>query len=246
MSRLTKMALRAPGDSPAPRDGSHGTPGTISEARSHGTSSCGNHSRAAAKCRSSSLATTGSSSLKVDDGTSARLRHGRRRCGAAAPVRPTVPGGTPPPTGKLAVMATELPELLVLDHAEWHTWLDANHSDVPGVWLVAREERDSNAAHDRHLRPGPRGGRLLRLGRRPGRAAGPAHIPPTVHAQAVQERLVGEQRGARRAAHIPSPDEPSGPCSSRASQGGRHLASRPERRRATNIAKNARRPAIME
>ena len=44
--------------------------------------------------------------------------------------------GTALPTGKLAPMATELPELLVVDHTEWHTWLDANHSDVPGVWLV--------------------------------------------------------------------------------------------------------------
>jgi uncharacterized protein YdeI (YjbR/CyaY-like superfamily) len=33
-------------------------------------------------------------------------------------------------------MATELPELLVLDHLEWHKWLAANHSDVPGAWLV--------------------------------------------------------------------------------------------------------------
>jgi uncharacterized protein YdeI (YjbR/CyaY-like superfamily) len=39
-------------------------------------------------------------------------------------------------TGKLAVMATELPELLVPDHAAWHAWLDANHAGTPGIWLV--------------------------------------------------------------------------------------------------------------
>ncbi|HUC13678.1 MAG TPA: hypothetical protein VMS00_04410 [Acidimicrobiales bacterium] len=33
-------------------------------------------------------------------------------------------------------MATELPELLVPDLAEWHRWLDANHAARPGVWLV--------------------------------------------------------------------------------------------------------------
>jgi len=33
-------------------------------------------------------------------------------------------------------MATELPELLVLDLAEWHRWLEANHAGVPGAWLV--------------------------------------------------------------------------------------------------------------
>jgi uncharacterized protein YdeI (YjbR/CyaY-like superfamily) len=33
-------------------------------------------------------------------------------------------------------MATELPELLVPDVAGWHSWLDANHATLPGVWLV--------------------------------------------------------------------------------------------------------------
>jgi uncharacterized protein YdeI (YjbR/CyaY-like superfamily) len=34
------------------------------------------------------------------------------------------------------VMAPELPELLVADCAEWHTWLDANHAVAAGIWLV--------------------------------------------------------------------------------------------------------------
>jgi uncharacterized protein YdeI (YjbR/CyaY-like superfamily) len=33
-------------------------------------------------------------------------------------------------------MATELPELLVPDLAEWHRWLGSNHGALPGVWLV--------------------------------------------------------------------------------------------------------------
>ncbi len=33
-------------------------------------------------------------------------------------------------------MATELPELLVPDLAEWHRWLGTNHGGVAGVWLV--------------------------------------------------------------------------------------------------------------
>jgi uncharacterized protein YdeI (YjbR/CyaY-like superfamily) len=43
-------------------------------------------------------------------------------------------------------MATELPELLVLDLAEWHRWLDVNHAAVPGVWLVlAKKVRKATA-----------------------------------------------------------------------------------------------------
>ena len=33
-------------------------------------------------------------------------------------------------------MATELPELLVPDHVAWHSWLDANHAGMTGIWLV--------------------------------------------------------------------------------------------------------------
>ncbi|MET3140848.1 UNVERIFIED_ORG: uncharacterized protein YdeI (YjbR/CyaY-like superfamily) [Arthrobacter sp. UYEF10] len=33
-------------------------------------------------------------------------------------------------------MAIELEELLVADAAEWRLWLEANHNDSPGVWLV--------------------------------------------------------------------------------------------------------------
>lgn len=33
-------------------------------------------------------------------------------------------------------MAIELEELLVADAAEWRLWLEANHNESPGVWLV--------------------------------------------------------------------------------------------------------------
>ncbi len=33
-------------------------------------------------------------------------------------------------------MASELPELIVLDDAAWRAWLAANHAEQPGVWLV--------------------------------------------------------------------------------------------------------------
>lgn len=33
-------------------------------------------------------------------------------------------------------MAVELPELLVADAQEWHSWLVEHHADSPGVWLV--------------------------------------------------------------------------------------------------------------
>ncbi|MET3707185.1 YdeI/OmpD-associated family protein [Arthrobacter sp. UYEF6] len=33
-------------------------------------------------------------------------------------------------------MAIELEELLVADAAEWRQWLEANHNESPGVWLV--------------------------------------------------------------------------------------------------------------
>jgi uncharacterized protein YdeI (YjbR/CyaY-like superfamily) len=51
-------------------------------------------------------------------------------------------------------MATELPALLVLDRAEWHTWLDANHSEVPGVWLVLAKKgttRPTTVTYDQAL-----------------------------------------------------------------------------------------------
>jgi uncharacterized protein YdeI (YjbR/CyaY-like superfamily) len=51
-------------------------------------------------------------------------------------------------------MATELPELLLLDHAQWHTWLDANHRDVPGVWLVLAKKgttRPTTLTYDQAL-----------------------------------------------------------------------------------------------
>lgn len=52
------------------------------------------------------------------------------------------------------LMATELPELLLLDHAQWHTWLDANHRDVPGVWLVLAKKgttRPTTLTYDQAL-----------------------------------------------------------------------------------------------
>jgi uncharacterized protein YdeI (YjbR/CyaY-like superfamily) len=51
-------------------------------------------------------------------------------------------------------MATELPELLVLDHAQWRTWLDANHSDAPGAWLVLAKKgttRPTTLTYDQAL-----------------------------------------------------------------------------------------------
>jgi uncharacterized protein YdeI (YjbR/CyaY-like superfamily) len=33
-------------------------------------------------------------------------------------------------------MATELPELLMVDAAEWRSWLAEHHDGSPGVWLV--------------------------------------------------------------------------------------------------------------
>lgn len=63
-------------------------------------------------------------------------------------------GGAALPTGKLGNMASELPELLVLDHAQWHTWLDANHSDMPGVWVVLAKKgttRPTTLTYDQAL-----------------------------------------------------------------------------------------------
>ena len=37
-------------------------------------------------------------------------------------------------------MAIELEELLVPDSAAWRTWLEANHADSPGVWLVLHKK----------------------------------------------------------------------------------------------------------
>ncbi len=37
-------------------------------------------------------------------------------------------------------MAIELEELLVQDAAEWRAWLEANHRDSPGVWLVLHKK----------------------------------------------------------------------------------------------------------
>lgn len=37
-------------------------------------------------------------------------------------------------------MAIELEELLVPDAAAWRTWLEANHRDSPGVWLVLHKK----------------------------------------------------------------------------------------------------------
>ena len=37
-------------------------------------------------------------------------------------------------------MAIELEELLVADAAEWRLWLEANHKDSPGVWLVLHKK----------------------------------------------------------------------------------------------------------
>lgn len=40
-------------------------------------------------------------------------------------------------------MAAVLKELLVKDAAEWRAWLEANHSDSPGVWLVLHKKGGS-------------------------------------------------------------------------------------------------------
>jgi uncharacterized protein YdeI (YjbR/CyaY-like superfamily) len=37
-------------------------------------------------------------------------------------------------------MAIELEELLVPDAASWRSWLEANHQDSPGVWLVLHKK----------------------------------------------------------------------------------------------------------
>lgn len=37
-------------------------------------------------------------------------------------------------------MAIELEELLVADAAAWRRWLEANHNDSPGVWLVLHKK----------------------------------------------------------------------------------------------------------
>lgn len=37
-------------------------------------------------------------------------------------------------------MAIELEELLVPDAAAWRSWLEANHTDSPGVWLVLHKK----------------------------------------------------------------------------------------------------------
>jgi uncharacterized protein YdeI (YjbR/CyaY-like superfamily) len=54
-------------------------------------------------------------------------------------------------------MAIELEELLVQDAAEWRAWLEANHKESPGVWLVLHKkggdatELDYDAALDEAL-----------------------------------------------------------------------------------------------
>jgi uncharacterized protein YdeI (YjbR/CyaY-like superfamily) len=54
-------------------------------------------------------------------------------------------------------MAIELEELLVPDAAAWRRWLEANHRDSPGVWLVLHKkggsvtELDYDAALDEAL-----------------------------------------------------------------------------------------------
>ena len=54
-------------------------------------------------------------------------------------------------------MAVELEELLVPDAAAWRAWLEANHADSPGVWLVLHKkggtvtELDYDAALDEAL-----------------------------------------------------------------------------------------------
>ncbi|MEQ4520044.1 YdeI/OmpD-associated family protein [Pseudarthrobacter sp. B907] len=40
-------------------------------------------------------------------------------------------------------MAAELKELLVKDAAEWRAWLEAHHTDSPGVWLVLHKKGGS-------------------------------------------------------------------------------------------------------
>ncbi len=42
-----------------------------------------------------------------------------------------------------SAMAAELMELLVKDAAEWRAWLEAHHTDSPGVWLVLHKKGGS-------------------------------------------------------------------------------------------------------
>jgi uncharacterized protein YdeI (YjbR/CyaY-like superfamily) len=39
-------------------------------------------------------------------------------------------------TGKLELVAAELPELIIADRAAWRAWLAGHHQDPLGVWLV--------------------------------------------------------------------------------------------------------------
>ena len=43
-------------------------------------------------------------------------------------------------------MAIELPELLVPDVAAWRAWLEENHTEAPGVWLVLHKKGGTTTA----------------------------------------------------------------------------------------------------
>lgn len=43
-------------------------------------------------------------------------------------------------------MAIELPELLVPDVAAWRAWLEENHTEAPGVWLVLHKKGETTTA----------------------------------------------------------------------------------------------------
>src|SRR5271167_3309374 len=45
-------------------------------------------------------------------------------------------------------MATELPELVVPDRADWHRWLGSNHGAMPGVWLVLAKKVPAKKVHE--------------------------------------------------------------------------------------------------
>jgi len=43
-------------------------------------------------------------------------------------------------------VAIELPELLVPDVAAWRAWLEENHTEAPGVWLVLHKKGETTTA----------------------------------------------------------------------------------------------------
>ena len=50
-------------------------------------------------------------------------------------------------------MATELPELIVVDAADWRAWLAEHHDAVAGVWLVLAKKGTRERARAGLLSP---------------------------------------------------------------------------------------------